>query len=355
MKNRILFLSVLVAFALAAAACGSDASPTAATDESTDEAAGPVVAVTTNILGDVVTALVGDQTEVIVVMPVGADPHDFQPSAQEVDELLSADIVISNGGDFEEGLLDVLDSVESESIPLIHALDFVETIEFGESSHDDHDDHGDDEEHDDEDHDDEEHSDEEHSDEDHEDEDHDEHDHSGEDPHFFTDPARMAEAVEGISGALAEVDGIDVAALEAATDAYLSELAAVDAEVSDLIGGIPEEQRVLVTNHDVFGYLADRFEFEVVGVVIQSASTSDAVSAGDLAALAEEIEEEGVPAIFADFSAPASLAETLAAEVGSDVAVVELFSESLGDADSEGGTYLDMVRTNAERIADALS
>ena len=65
------------------------------------------------------------------------------------------------------------------------------------------------------------------------------------------------------------------------------------------------------------------------------------------------IEAEGVPAIFTDAASPDALAETLADEVG-DVAIVELYTESLGEADSEGGTYLDMVRTNANRIADAL-
>ncbi|MEL6893554.1 MAG: metal ABC transporter substrate-binding protein, partial [Actinomycetota bacterium] len=220
--------------------------------------------------------------------------------------------------------------------------------------------HSDEEKDDDHDHSDEAHSDEEHSDEekdddhDHGDE-HDGHDHSGADPHFFTDPVRMAAAVEGIVDFLQdEVDLVDPAALEASGDAYVAELTSLDAEVAELVASIPEDRRVLVTNHEVFGYFADRYGFEVVGAVVPSGSTTESVSAGELAELAEVVEAEGVPAIFADTSSSDELAQTLADEVG-DIAVVELFSESLGDADSDGATYLAMVRTNADRISAALA
>ncbi|MEO1065530.1 MAG: metal ABC transporter substrate-binding protein, partial [Actinomycetota bacterium] len=192
-----------------------------------------------------------------------------------------------------------------------------------------------------------------HSDEDGHDHDHG-HDHDGDDPHFFTDPVRMADAVEGIAAFLANVEGIDQAALDTAVAAYLAELETLDAEVTELVGGIPEDGRILVTNHEVFAYFADQYDFEVVGAIIPSGSTADGASAGELAELAELIEDEGVPAIFADTSASNELAETLAAEVG-DIEVVELYTESLGEEGSDGATYLDMVRTNAERIAAALT
>ncbi|MEM9563434.1 MAG: metal ABC transporter substrate-binding protein [Actinomycetota bacterium] len=424
------YAAVLAALALVLAACGSDDGDSESSDAGAAASGDvPTVVVTTNILGDVVNELVSDQANVVTIMPVGADPHDFQPSAQEVDQILGADALIVNGTSFEEGLLDVIESAEEAGIPTFEATSAVQTIEFSGDGHDDHghdDDHGDEEhsdeeghdheDEDDHDHDDEdkEHSDEEghdhddeeghdhedeeghddedkeHSDEeghdhddeeghDHEDEeghddedkehsdeeghDHDDeeghddhgHAHDGDDPHFFTDPDRMADAVEGIGDFLtAEVDGIDAAALDSAVDAYVGELEALDAEVEALVAAIPEEQRVLITNHEVFGYFADRYGFEVVGAVIPSGSTLDGASAGDLAELAELIEDEGVPAIFSDTSSSDALVETLAAEVG-DVEVVELFSESLGDGDSEGATYLEMVRTNATRISAALA
>ncbi len=391
--------AALAAMALVLAACGTDDGETEAATNSDL----PTVVVTTNILGDVVGELVGDQAEVITIMPVGADPHDFQPSAQEVDQILEADALIVNGSDFEEGLLDVIDSAGDAGVPMFEATSAIETIEYGPGGHDDHgheDEHSDEEGHEDEhkdeeegnDHSDEEgeeghddehkdeeeghdHSDEEgeeghedeHSDEEgHEDEHKDEeeghehedehgHDHDGADPHFFTDPTRMADAVEGIGAFLtAEVEGLDAAAIDTAVADYTAELDALDAEIEVLVEGVPSDRRVLITNHEVFGYFADRYGFEVVGTVIPGGSTVDSASAGELAPLVEVIEAEGVPAIFTDAASSSSLAETLAAEVG-EVAIVDLFTESLGDAESEGATYLDMVRTNAARISAALA
>ncbi|MEL6893650.1 MAG: zinc ABC transporter substrate-binding protein, partial [Actinomycetota bacterium] len=126
----------------------AEQSPAQADTESEVEL--PTIVVTTNILGDVVSEVVGDAAEVVTIMPVGADPHDFQASAQEVDTLMNADALIVNGAAFEEGLLDVIESAEDEGIPTFEAISVVETIEFGEGGHD---------------HSDEEHSDEEHSDE----------------------------------------------------------------------------------------------------------------------------------------------------------------------------------------------
>jgi zinc/manganese transport system substrate-binding protein len=165
----------------------------------------------------------------------------------------------------------------------------------------------------------------------------------------------MALAANGIVEFLvASAEGVDAPALEANAEEYIAEIEALDAEVEETFAAIPEDQRVLVTNHQVFGYLADRYDFEVVGTVIPSGSTVDGASADALAELAEVIEHEGVPAIFADTSSSDEIAQTLADEVG-DIEVIELFSESLGPDDSDGATYLDMVRANAERIADALA
>jgi ABC-type Zn uptake system ZnuABC Zn-binding protein ZnuA len=370
-------VAVLASLALVLAACGGDDDVAAGDDdgatdgESGGESGGdrPTVVVTTNILGDVVGGLVGDELEVVTIMPVGADPHAFQASAQQVAQIGEADALIVNGAGFEEGLLDVIESAEADGVPIFEAISVVETIEFGEEGHehahedehadDEHaheDEHADDEHAHEDEHADDEHADEdEHADDEHAHEDEHAHHHEGTDPHFFTDPERMALAANGIVEFLvASAEGVDAPALEANAEEYIAEIEALDAEVEETFAAIPEDQRVLVTNHQVFGYLADRYDFEVVGTVIPSGSTVDGASADALAELAEVIEHEGVPAIFADTSSSDEIAQTLADEVG-DIEVIELFSESLGPDDSDGATYLDMVRANAERIADALA
>ena len=325
MRSPFRFLAaVLASAAVVLAGCGSG--------QGADGASGanrPTVVVTTNILGNVVENLVGDELQVVTIMPVGSDPHEFQASAQQVAQIGAAHGVIANGAEFEEGLLDVIESAAADGVPIFEAIDGVETIEFGGGHPNEHGDEHD--EHD------------------------DEHGHEGVDPHFFTDPSRMARAADGIVAFLiANVDGVDARALEANAASYIAELESLDAEVETLLATIPSDQRVLVTNHEVFGYFADRYGFEVAGTIIPSGSTTDGADAKALAELAELIEHQGVPAIFAETSSSAELASTLAEEVGG-IDVIELFSESLGSDDSGGATYVDMVRTNANRIADALA
>ena len=117
---------------------------------------------------------------------------------------------------------------------------------------------------------------------------------------------------------------------------------------------IPPERRKLVTNHDALGYFADRYDYEVVATVIPGGSTLGEPSAADLSALVELIAEEGIPAIFAETTAPAALAEAVAAELGEGVEVRTLYTGSLGAPGSGADTYVGMMRTNAATIADAL-
>ena len=113
---------------------------------------------------------------------------------------------------------------------------------------------------------------------------------------FFTDPVRMAVAIEGITEFLAQsVEGVDVDVLRANADSYVSELTALDAELTAMFDDLSQDQRKIVTNHEVFGYFADRYDFEVIGTIVPSGSTTDGVSGQELAELAEVIENEGVP------------------------------------------------------------
>lgn len=282
-------------------------------------------------------------------MPVGADPHSFQPSAQQIALLTDADAVIINGGGFEGGLLDIIEAAEADGTLVFEALSAVETLSGTGTGHNDHsdDDRGDDSDHEDEEH--------------HEDEaDHDDHgdDHGkhgqGGDPHFFTDPVRMAAAAEAIGQFVVdEVEGIDTAAVRTSSDGYQEELAALDAEIIEILSAIAPANRLLVTNHQVLSYFADRYDFEVIGTVIPG-TTVDSTNAAALSELAAIVELKGIPAVFSDTSSSDELAQTLALEAGS-IEVYALYSESLGPADSDGSTYIDMIRTNAQRIAKALA
>ena len=333
--KKILF-SVTALFAvvsLVAAGCSDDND-----NENVSSADKPSIVVTTNILGDVVSNMVGDSFNVEVIMPPGSDPHDFQASAQQVEKMMSADLLIVNGANFEEGMLSVIESAEADGVMVFEAISVVSQLEgsddHGHDDHEGHDDHDDHEGHDDHD-------------------DHEGHDHGGIDPHFFTDPARMAVVVEELSEFLvANFPNVDQGFVSTAND-YAQELIDLDEEVNEILSEIPQEGKVLVTNHAVFAYFADSYGFEILGEIIPSASTLSSANAQQLASLADELSSNSVKAIFADASASDTLARTLAAEVG-DIEVITLFTESLGEPGSSGANYIEMVKFNAQAIASGL-
>jgi zinc/manganese transport system substrate-binding protein len=132
-SSRVL-AAVLASIAVVFAGCGGDegSSGGAPADDR------PTVVVTTNILGDVVENLVGDELRVVTIMAVGSDPHEFQASAQQVAQIGAADGLIVNGAGFEEGLLDVIESAAGDGVPIFEAIGTVETIALDGGSHDEH-------------------------------------------------------------------------------------------------------------------------------------------------------------------------------------------------------------------------
>lgn len=274
----------------------------------------PLVAVTTNILGDVVGELVGREAEVLTLMPPGADPHSFEISARTAADLRQAELIVANGLGLEEGLTAHVDAAESDGVPSFLAGDHLDVLDYADG------------------------------------------DSAGEpDSHFWTDPARMIDVVTALGDRLADIEGVDPDVIAGHTAAYLAELEALDADMTETFAAIPTERRALVTNHHVFGYLADRFDFRVIGAVIPSGTTLAAPSASDLRDLVAAIDEAGVSTIFADSSQPDRLVQVLADEAGRDVDVVELVTESLTEPDGAAPTYLDLMRGNTERIATGLS
>lgn len=283
--------------------CGSD-------DDSSD---GPKIVVTTNILGDVVRQVAGDAgADIEVVMPLGSDPHEFAPSTKQAEAMVDADLLVVNGAHFEEGMDGIIDRATDAGTPVFAFADEVELLPFSGGEH-------------------------------------------SEDPHIWTDPTNIAAALPALGEAFGDVDGIDAAAVDEGVAAYESELTQLDQDMETDLAAIPSDARVLVTNHEVFGYFADRYGFEVVGTVIPSGTTLAEPSSAELEDLAEVIKENDVPAIFGETTQSTRLADALAESVGADVEVVELYTESLGEEGSGAETYVGLMRTDAELIAGALT
>lgn len=307
-RSRVALVAVALA-GVVLGGCGAASDPSA--DGSSGNSEGPTVVVTTGILGDMVANVVGDLAEVEVLMPPGTDPHDFEPSAQQVAQMEDAALVVANGLGLEAGLTETLDAVAADGGTVLSLGEQLSPIPFAGDT-------------------------------------------DSPDPHFWMDPDRMASSARLVAEELAAATDLPEDELLANATAYGEEIALADEAIQEALFSVPEQRRTLVTNHEAFGYFAERYGYEIVGTVIPGGSTQAEPSAGELADLAAAIGAAGVPAIFSDTSSSDAFASTLADEVGSDVEVVALYSESLGEPGSGADTYIGLITTNADRIAAAL-
>ena len=321
----------------------------------------PVVA-TTNIVGDIVARVGGERVSLYVMLPPGADPHAFQPTPRDARQAADAAVVFINGAGLEADFLgDLIASAEPRFVVDLTAhLELRSMVDMHEDEEDEHeeDEHEEDEheedEHDEDEHDEDEHDEDEH-DEDEHDEEEDEHGHGhGEfDPHVWMDPTLVVAWAEEIAEALAEVDPDHGADYAARADALAGDLHALDAWVRERVAAIPRDMRILVTDHDVFGYFADRYGFTVLDTIIPGFSTVSEPSARHLASLREAMAEHGVPAIFVGLTVSTHVAQVVADDLG--IEVVSVYTGSLSDPDGPAATYQDYMRTNVERIVAALA
>jgi ABC-type Zn uptake system ZnuABC Zn-binding protein ZnuA len=275
-------------------------------------AEGPLaVAATTGLVADFVRQVGGQRVDVASVLPANADPHDYEPSPQDVVAIEEAEVVFTYGLNLDEWASDLVANSGTEA-PVFTVAEGVETLQSDEEEF------------------------------------------AEGDPHAWFDPRNVKVMVDNIAAALTEVDPAGAATYEARARAYQAQLDALDAAIAERIATIPAENRKLVTNHDAFQYYAARYGLDVVGTVIPSIDTRAEPSAEDVAALVDVIEQEGVPAIFAENTTSPALAEELAAQTGVEI-VAGLYTDSLGEPGSGADTYLGLMQTDTALIVDALA
>jgi len=283
------------------------------------------IVVTYSVLGSVVEQLVGDLATVRVIISDGQDPHEFEPSAKDIESLNNADLVVANGLDFEEGLEQTIDQAVDSGVNVFMVGEHITVREMSKDE-----DHGHDEDH----------AEEESTETTVESEE--EHAHGAYDPHLWLSPAAMLEMLPALADAISTATGADLTSQMASLQ---SELTALDTQIKETIDGITCE---LVSGHDELGYFADRYGCEVIGAIIPSFSTTSEASAGELAALKVEVEEHGVPAIFTGLGTSQDVADQLASELG--VKAVTLSTHFLDGAVN----YREFMLRLTQQIADAL-
>ena len=323
------------------ASCGGDSKNTTSTSTVPDPNR-PLVIATTPILGDLVRQVGGDEINVEVLIPLGADPHDFEPSAAQAAQLRDASLIVANGLGLEERLESALDGAQKDGVPVFDVGEQLDPLSLSSADEekqpeDDGHDHGND-----------------HGAE-KEPAQEEAHNHGAEDPHVWLDPERMATAASLVATQLATTTGLDAAPFQERAATYADAARAAETEARALLAELPADQRKLITNHDALEYFAQRFNLEVIGTVIPGGSTLAEPSAADLSELVALIKANNVKAIFSESTVSSKLIESLAREVGSQVSVVELSTDTLGEPGSPTATYPGLIVTTARLIANGLS
>ena len=313
-------LSVLLMLVASfAVACGDDDDAPAGTS---GDARIAIVA-TTTIIADLARNVAGERASVTSIIPPGADPHDFEPTPDDIEQIADADLVLEHGLGYDEWAHDLVEQSGTDA-PITEVTDGVHLIAGGEDEHHENEDEDKGE------------------DEDHE-----------SDPHVWFDVENVKEMTANIRDALITTDPAGREAYEANTEAYLAELDELDGWIHEQVATIPEADRKLVTSHEAFGYYVAAYGFEYVGAVVPSLDSQAQASAQEVDALLDLIEAEGVRAVFTETTVNPDLTEQIAAEADIEV-VTNLFSDSLSDDDSETDTYIGMMRHNTTAIVEAL-
>ncbi|MGY1738513.1 metal ABC transporter substrate-binding protein [Geodermatophilus sp. SYSU D00684] len=309
--TRVLAATTAAATALLLAACGSAGEDeAAAADGVSVEAAFYPLQWAAERVG-------GDRVDVQSLTPPGAEPHDLELTPQDVASLTEADLVVYLAG-FQPGLDEAVDEAGDAAWDAGEAADLSPAAE----------EHG------------------------HEGESEEEHaEHAGEDgeavdPHFWLDPTRLADVGDALADRLAEVDpdGADTYRENAA--ALRTDLETLDAEMEQGLADCAVT--TLVTAHDAFGYLGERYGLDVVGVSGLSPSTEP--SPAQLAEISTLVRERGVTTVYTETLVDPAVAETVAEEAGVRTAVLDPI-EGLTD-ESAGDDYLAVMRADLATLQE---
>jgi len=319
--KRWRMMPVVIAAGMTSVLVVGCASPTASDGE---EQLSPILA-TTSIWADITSEVLCGEA-VPSLIPIGSDPHTWEPSMATRADVDASLAIITNGLGLESGLDDIFDSARANGIQVVELTAVVELLPTlaaheGDQSEDEH-------------------SEDEHS-----------HSESGLDPHIWLDPQRVIDTIPTIVEMAIE-SGFDRNEIEVCGEEYSNSLRELDTEINNLFESLTDSDRTIVTNHDSLGYFADRYDLTVIGTVLPSTDTSTEANAADLAALADLITSSEVTTIFTDSESSDTDSQALAERL--DINVVPLLTSSLTSGSESGRSYIELMRTNANAIHSAL-
>jgi ABC-type Zn uptake system ZnuABC Zn-binding protein ZnuA len=300
-------------------------SPSAWVQAQTPAAASPLrVVASFSILGDLVAQVGGDAVQVTTLIGPGVDAHTFDPAPADLVALEDADVIFEIGLGFEPWLDRFFASTQPAGMRIV-ASEGVTPRQAGANEVTAAAQAGSDEQRP-----------------------------GAVDPHIWGNVANAIIMVDTIRDALTAADPAQAAAYKANAAAYTKRLQTLDTWIREQVETLPADRRKLVTSHDTLGYFADAYGFQIIGTALGSLSTEVGdPSAQEIVALIGQIEDAGVPAIFAETVSNPDLMTSIAAEAGVKLAPT-LYTDALGPPGSPGATYEGMMRSNVTTIVDAL-
>lgn len=307
-RSIVLRLGTLfLAVGILASACAPNSTPTPA-------ASGLRVVAIESFLADIAQNVAGDRVKIDVLMPIGSDPHSFEATPQDVRKITESNVLITNGAGFEE-FLDRLLQNAGGTHQIIEATKGQTSRALKPNEPHDED--------------------------------------NPIDPHMWFDPTRVVTYVANIREGLTQADPAGAEVYKKNADAYVVRLKALDAQIKTQVSAIPAENRKFVTDHDTFGYYADRYGFEIVGMIVPSFSSADSTTAQGLAQLSDAIKAANAKAIFVEQSTNPQVANQISKETGAKV-ITGLYTHSLSDAAGPAPNYLKMMEYDTQQIVEAL-
>ncbi len=274
------------------------------------------VVTTTTMITDLVENIGGDLIEINGLMGSGIDPHLYKASQGDFRKLDLADAIFYNGLHLEGKLVEIFEKMNEQNkttIAISDGLDKKTLIgsEYFASNYD---------------------------------------------PHIWFDLEYWNQVTHYVTDQLSALNPENKAAFEANRDTFLEKLNALKTELSVKVDELPKEKRILVTAHDAFNYFGRTFDFEVVG--LQGLSTATEAGVKDVQRITQFIIDNNIKAVFIESSVPRRTVESLQAAVKDQNHEVniggELYSDALGSAGTEEGTYIGMYQHNVNTIINAL-
>ena len=267
----------------------------------------PLVLTSASIFMDMTEQIAGDLVRVKTIVPIGGDPHVYEPTPSDVQLINKADLVLINGLTFEGWITELVENSGSKA-PMITITKNVEAIK---STHYD----------------------------------------NSSDPHAWMDASNGIIYAENIKNALIDLDPNNTDNYRKRCTAYQQKLGELDIKIAQEIAKIPENQRILITSHDAFEYYGKRYNLTLEALL--GISTDAEIKIDDINRVTRIIRENKIPAIFVESTINPKLLKQIATDNGCSIGG-ELFADSLDDPGKPAGTYYGMLWENTNTIVNAL-